>query len=264
MMFSDTPMVDQLRSPSVESIRTRVTAPVPDDGVEHADLEVGQMQPGQLRVGRADRLAQRGVEGVDRAVALGGGEHALVADVDLDGRLVVTVAVRPLFGDHPEGLQREERLLPARRGAQQQLERTVGDLEVVAAVLEVLELLEHVGQRGRVELQAELVRLHLQGGLAGQLAHHEAGAVADGVGRDVLVGVGPAGDGADVQAGLVGERRAPTKGGCGSGATLTSSAMWWPTAVRRSRRSAGMVATPSLRERLGMIVVRSALPVRSP
>jgi hypothetical protein len=29
MMFSLTPMVDQLRSPSVESSNTRVTAPVP-------------------------------------------------------------------------------------------------------------------------------------------------------------------------------------------------------------------------------------------
>ena len=29
MMFSDTPMVVQVRSPSVESMRTRVTEPVP-------------------------------------------------------------------------------------------------------------------------------------------------------------------------------------------------------------------------------------------
>ena len=43
--------------------------------------------------------------------------------------------------------------------------------------------------------------------LPGQLRHHEAGPVADGVRRDVLVRVGPLGDGADVQPGLVRERR---------------------------------------------------------
>ena len=80
MTFSDTPMVVHVRSPSVESIRTRVTAPVPLAGVEHPDLEVGQMDVGQLGVDRADGLAQGGVEGVDRTVALGGGDHPLVAD----------------------------------------------------------------------------------------------------------------------------------------------------------------------------------------
>ena len=36
---------------------------------------------------RLDRLAERGVERVDRPVALGGRDDPLVADVDLDGRL---------------------------------------------------------------------------------------------------------------------------------------------------------------------------------
>ena len=74
MMFSDTPMVVQVRSPSVESMSTRVTAAGPLAGVEHPDLEVGEVDVGQLGIDRADGLAQGGVEGVDRAVALGGGD----------------------------------------------------------------------------------------------------------------------------------------------------------------------------------------------
>ena len=78
---------------------------------------------------------------------------------------------------------------------------------MVALVLEALEGVDDLGQRGPVEGKAQLLGLELQRGLPGQLGHHETGAVAHRVGRDVLVGVGPADDGAHVQARLVGERR---------------------------------------------------------
>ena len=43
----------------------------------------------------------------------------------------------------------------------------------------------------------------------------------------------------------------PTKGWCGSGATLTTSAMWCDTAVSRPRRSAPMVRDPHLEGQVG-------------
>ena len=44
---------------------------------------------------------------------------------------------------------------------------------------------------------------------------------------------------------------APTKGCWGLGAMLTSSAMWWDTGVRSSRRSGGMVPYPELEGEIG-------------
>ena len=55
-------------------------------GVEDADPVVGQVHPGQGRKVRPDGLAQGGVEGVDRTVALGRGHHPMFADVHLDRR----------------------------------------------------------------------------------------------------------------------------------------------------------------------------------
>ena len=60
---------------------------------------------------------------------------------------------------------------------------------------------------GAVHRQAELGGLHRDRRPPGHLADDEAGAVADELGIDVLVGVLGPGDGAGVQPGLVGERR---------------------------------------------------------
>ena len=79
MMFSDTPIVPQVSWPSLASSSTRVTAPVPLRLVEDADLEVDELDVAQVRVALADRDAQRLVERVDRAVALGGAHVALAA-----------------------------------------------------------------------------------------------------------------------------------------------------------------------------------------
>ena len=72
MMFSETPIEPHSRSWSVESSSTRVIAPVPCVPVEDADLVVRQLDVGELRMVLLDRVAQRPVERVDGAVALGG------------------------------------------------------------------------------------------------------------------------------------------------------------------------------------------------
>ena len=104
--------------------------------VEDADLVVDELDVLEVRVDLADRVAQRGVERVDRAVALGGAHVALAVDPDLDRRLGLDLAVGALLDDHAPGLEAEERLVVARLAAQEQLEGAVGGLELVAAVLE--------------------------------------------------------------------------------------------------------------------------------
>ena len=86
--------------------------------VEDADLEVDELDVAQVRVDLADRVAQRAVERVDRAVALGGAHVALAVDPDLDRRLGLDLAVGALLDDHAPGLEPEQRLVRRRsRGA---------------------------------------------------------------------------------------------------------------------------------------------------
>ena len=106
---------------------------------------------------------------------------------------------------------------PAGGPAQQELERAVGHLEVVALVLEALELVEDPADHLAVEVEPELVRLHGQRRAAGHLGDDDPGAVADEVGLDVLVEVGAAGHRAGVQAALVGEDRVADVGLLGVG-----------------------------------------------
>ena len=97
---------------------------------------------GELRIGLPDRPAQRRVDRVDRAVALGGEHVTFLTDPHLDGRLGVELAGADLVGDDAHRLDLEEVLLPTGRTAHQQLERRVGGLEVVALVLEPLEFVD--------------------------------------------------------------------------------------------------------------------------
>ena len=134
----------------------------------------------QVRVDLADRGAQRAVERVDRAVALGGAHVALAVDPDLDRRLGLDLAVGALLDDHAPGLQAEQRLVLAGLLAQQQLERAVGGLEVVAAVLELLDALDHARAA-----PASSSSMPAVGGLLGdrrrarQLADEQVALVAD-------------------------------------------------------------------------------------
>ena len=106
-MFSDTPIVDQtaLGVGGVEQHpRDR---PGALRSVEDAHPVVGQMHVAQLAEVRLDGEAERGVEGVDGPVALGGGDDTLVADVDLDRRLGRELAGRRPGVDERGRLARE-------------------------------------------------------------------------------------------------------------------------------------------------------------
>ncbi len=144
MMFSETPIVVQTCSPSLVSIRTRVTAPVPLDRVEHPHPVIDEMDCRQLREVCTDGLAQGRVQCVDGAVPLGGRHHSGVADAHPDRRLrdvapgvagtpgiagaigtpgvLGMAALVGVIVDHPERLDLEELGLPTRRPAQKELE----------------------------------------------------------------------------------------------------------------------------------------------
>ena len=86
MMLAETPTVDQ-RSPGLvleldQHARHGVGA-----ALEDADLVVDELEVLDYRLVLAEVLAQRLVERVDRAVAFGGRDQLLVADLDLDDRL---------------------------------------------------------------------------------------------------------------------------------------------------------------------------------
>jgi len=61
-----------------------------------------------------------------------------------------------VIGDHPVGLDLEVAGFPAPRTSQKQLERPVGHLEVVALVLEALQLVEDPAHHLAVEVETEL------------------------------------------------------------------------------------------------------------
>ena len=109
MTFSLTPMAPHVSWPSLESMSTRVTAPVPLVSSRIRTLKLTSEISRELGHPVAERAAQRGVEGVDRAVALGRGHQALAVVEDLERRLGLDLTVGALLGDHAEALQREER-----------------------------------------------------------------------------------------------------------------------------------------------------------
>ncbi len=149
MMFSETPIAPQVSVPSLASSSTRVTAPVPLFSSRMRTLKLIELDVAEVRVALADRRAQRLVERVHRAVALGGAHVALAVDPDLDRGLGLDAAVLALLDDRAPALEPEQRLVLARLLADQQVERAVGGLELVAAALELLDALDHRARRWR-------------------------------------------------------------------------------------------------------------------
>ena len=147
------------------------------------------MQVCQRRILRTDRLTNRAVESVDRTVALGGADDPLAVDEQLDRCLRAELVVAVVVDDHPERLELEERLLPTDDAADEQLHRAIGRFEVEPAVLELLQAIGDLARLLAIDLDAELVRLHLDGRPPGELRHHETRAVADGLRIDVLIGI---------------------------------------------------------------------------
>ena len=126
--------------------------------VEDADLVVDELDVAQVRIGLGDRLAQRGVQRVDGAVALGGADVALAVDPDLDRGLGLDLAVLALLGHHAPRLELEERLVLAGLAPDQEVEGAVGGLELEAAVLELLDALDHPRGGRVVDLRARSAR----------------------------------------------------------------------------------------------------------
>ena len=161
----------------------------------------------ELRVERPERLAERRVEGVDRAVAVGGGVEDLAVDLDLDGRLGEELAALALLDEAGVVDDPERRRVVRLVAADQQLEARLGALEREALALELLdELAEDLGVDDAVELVAELLGADPGVRLAAQLADDEPALVADGGRVDVLVAPLDLRDRGAVDAALVGER----------------------------------------------------------
>src|SRR5215211_1162472 len=137
--------------------------------VEDAHLVVGELDVGEVRVAIENRPAKRGVQRVDRSVALGRTQVALAVDPDLDRRLGDHLAVLALLDQHPEPLQTEERLVAAGLPAKEQLEGGPGGLIVVAAVLALLQSPKRLPGLLVVERNPGALRAIQHGSLAGEL-----------------------------------------------------------------------------------------------
>src|SRR5215211_6341002 len=175
--------------------------------VENADLVVGEVYLFQLGIVRPDSFPQRLVQGVDRTIALCGGDHPLPAYGELYGRLRRRLTAGPLLGDDPERLQFEERPVLSGSPPYQQRERGVSGLVVVAFVLALLYGAEDPGCI--LGLEPELPCLGFDGVLAREFPNRRTPYVPYGLGRDVLVGRRILGDTVDVKPALVGEGAAP-------------------------------------------------------
>ena len=79
MTLASTPMVVQVRSPSVRVDEHPHDRAGGGGRVEHPDLVVGEVDAAERRVAAVERGPQRVVERVDRAVALADRDEALVA-----------------------------------------------------------------------------------------------------------------------------------------------------------------------------------------
>ena len=75
--------------------------------IQDADFVVGEMDGRQLRIVRLYRLTEGVVQGVDGAVALGGGYLPLSLHEELYGGLGLRLPVRVFVCDYAEGLQLE-------------------------------------------------------------------------------------------------------------------------------------------------------------
>src|SRR3712207_1771933 len=147
--------------------------------------------------------SQGPIQRVDGTVPLCGRDHPLPLDEELYSSLDRRLAAGPLLGDDAEALQLEERLRLACGPTDQERERSVRRLVVVALVLPLLYRGEHRSHVPRFQIQ-----LHGLGPnrvLPRELPDRRAPEVAYPLGRDVLVGSSVFGYAVNVQPALVGE-----------------------------------------------------------
>src|SRR5574341_1143891 len=115
----------------------------PGRRVEDPDLEVGQPDVGRLGVPGGERLAERGVEGVHRAVPLRGGVELRSVHPHLHHRLGEDAAAGPVLDVDEEVDELEGGLVRGLLPPHQERHRRLGRLEGEAARLERLDLVQH-------------------------------------------------------------------------------------------------------------------------
>ena len=129
MMFVSLPIVDH----AAVAVARIDDDPGPGPGgrlaVEDAHLVVDEVDVVEHRVERAERLAQGGVEGVDRAVAVGRGVEHLAVHLDLDRRLGPQLRAVALLDEDREVDDPERRHVARLVAPDEQLERRLGALE---------------------------------------------------------------------------------------------------------------------------------------
>ena len=214
MMLPDTPTVCQTRPCAVAAL---------DDhpghrggallGGEDAHLVVDQLHPLERGVGLGQRLAQRVVERVHRAVAVGHGVEVAAADRDLDRRLrggdQLAHGVEAALVDDAEAQQLEIVRHLAQRPPDQHLEAGGGPVIDPAPRLALLDQRQELGRllRVGVDVEAHLGEAEHQVGAAGLVGDQDVAGVADQRRVDVLVEGRALGHRRGVQARLVGEGR---------------------------------------------------------
>src|SRR5215211_4643398 len=178
--------------------------------VEDADLVVGEVDLFKLRIVGYYGFPQRLIQGVYRTVALRGGDDPLASYGELYGRLCRRLPAGALLGDDPERLQLEERPVLPRGTPDQQRERGVGRLVMIALVLALLYGPE---DQGRIlGLEPEFPCLGPDGVLPREFPYGRPPYVPYGLGRDVLVGRRVLRDAVDVQPAFVRKRATPHVG----------------------------------------------------
>ena len=175
--------------------------------VEDADLVVDEVDPVELRVERPERLAERGVEGVHRAVAVGGGVEDLALHLHLDGRLGQQLAPLALLDEDGEvdDPERGDVARPcgagsAARTRPRRPRRRARRLELLDRACESSLRVDHA-----LELVAQLLGPDRRVRPAAQLRDDEPALVADQGRVDVLVAALHLRDRRPVDAALVGE-----------------------------------------------------------
>ena len=156
---------------------------------------------------------------------------------------------------------------PGEHAADEQRQRSVGRLELVALVLEHLDAVEHVAQLGCLvrDVEAQLARLHHDVAASREIADEDVAAVADERGIDVLVAADHFLDRIHVGAALVRERRRahPGQARIRPDVGRLVDELRELLELRRATRAAP-TRRRYLNARIGITLVRLQLPVRSP
>src|SRR4051812_9715451 len=174
--------------------------------VEDADLVVDEMDLVEARGEGRQCLAQRRVECVDRAVAIGSGMQDLAFDLDLDGRLGQQLAPVTLLDEAGVVDDPERRDVVRTVPSDEQLEARLGTLEREAVRLELLDQVrQFTWVDDAVELETELPGTDRGVGTSAELGDDEATGVTDRSRVDVLVAPLDLRDGGAVDTALVRE-----------------------------------------------------------